>query len=425
VATRKKKEKGLLVLLGNGDMSFAAHEPVAPGSVDLDLGDLDGDGDPDVVVTEASPASGTKVLLNDGSGIGFSAPTPALDFSASAIALADLDADGALDLLASNPPAPTLFALYGDGQGAFSMPEGLTLDGVPESFQVLDIDRNGILDIASTLDAQPVLEIFDGLGAGTFSAPRPVSLPIEPNTFVFTDLDSDRVLDLAIACEDGGGHSLHLLFAQTPGFFGASVEGPSLANIQQLLAADFDRDGLMDLLGLTSNAQLGFFRNTGGGDLALPTRTAVDFMQRMIVDDFNGDDRPDLSLQSNPSNLVRVIPNVLPGFPSLGFQHPAGSDSPHLVATGVPAPNEVVSFTVAGVQTPAFGALFLGLQFAPQSFAGGVLVPSPDAILPMRPQITLAGRWPSLSPGTKVFAQAWFLSSAGTSASNSIMAVTP
>jgi hypothetical protein len=75
---------------------------------------------------------------------------------------------------------------------------------------------------------------------------------------------------------------------------------------------------------------------------------------------------------------------------------------------------------------PSLGMLFIGLSapFAP--FQGGVLVPSPDVVVPVRADFELAQRWPKGVPaGTPVYLQVWFqsLATGEVSASNALVTI--
>ena len=84
-------------------------------------GDLDRDGSPDLVFSAGGhTAAFDYVLLNDGRG-GFPAKTPLSDtkdrsFSA---ALADLDGDGALDVIIGNQDPGAKVTYLNDGKGHF------------------------------------------------------------------------------------------------------------------------------------------------------------------------------------------------------------------------------------------------------------------------------------------------------------------
>jgi len=88
------------VLLGKGDGTFAdsISYPVQDGAASLALGDVNRDGKPDLVV------SGATVRLLLGKGDGTFADTIYYPAASSTLALADLNADGKLEVIAYSYP---------------------------------------------------------------------------------------------------------------------------------------------------------------------------------------------------------------------------------------------------------------------------------------------------------------------------------
>ncbi|HYI60696.1 MAG TPA: VCBS repeat-containing protein [Acidimicrobiales bacterium] len=164
---------------GTADTPFASVSN-AMGST---FGDVDGDGDLDWFTTSigfldtceppgcVSEHSGSKLFRNDG-GRRFTELTPAagvVDVEWGwGTALADLDVDGNLDLVATNgydpgvPPSPskdfagtTDHAWVGDGTGSFTDvstdaglgPDGPVPDGDGKGLAVADLDGDGVLDV--------------------------------------------------------------------------------------------------------------------------------------------------------------------------------------------------------------------------------------------------------------------------------------
>jgi hypothetical protein len=298
---------------------------------------------------------------------------------------------------------------------------------VPDLVRVLDVDGDGTLDIATSLTSPPSVAMLAGLGGGVFGAPQITPLPAQPDALAFADLNGDGLIDLAVSSEDITGHDLDYLLAQSPGLFGPPTEFPDVFYVQDMGLADLDGDGWPDLLALQAEYEVRFFRNEGGAGFAAPVDTLVGAGRALLLDDFNGDERPDAAIYSSGSSIytgtsatVRVLPNLTSGFPNLGYQHAASFGTPHLVTTGAPVPDTRVSFIATGTPPQSLGALFLGLQFAPTPFAGGTLVPSPDVIVPMQAGVALSGRWPELPAGTAVFAQAWFAAGGNVAGSNAI-----
>src|SRR5262249_36069028 len=78
------------------------------------------------------------------------------------------------------------------------------------------------------------------------------------------------------------------------------------------------------------------------------------------------------------------------------------------------------------VSGPAAGFLIVGFAAPFASFAGGVLVPSPDAAVPIMADLPLSARWPKGIPaGTPLYLQAWFksLATGEFSATNALVTI--
>lgn len=176
------------------------------------LGDLDGDGDVDVFL----PAYGSNslVLKNDGDGT-FSYPTVTYgkSYEHTRSLLADLDGDNDLDAITLATEAQegeTVKVLLNNGSGAFTeLPEAFTqLDDRPLSVATLDFDGDGDQDVIigkrGSPDNQTQIYLNDGTGRFnelSFSAVTPASANLYD--VIFADLDGDGDLDLAAGTSAG------------------------------------------------------------------------------------------------------------------------------------------------------------------------------------------------------------------------------
>lgn len=127
----------------------------------MDIGDLDNDGIPDIIVT-GFQSRGIAVALGGSSG---DLNTPALyelgvgqDIRPKSLATADLDQDGILDVVVvgynvTSSQTPVAVWLKGAGDGTFSSAERIDqiLSGcnVPRSIQAIDIDLDGRPELAT------------------------------------------------------------------------------------------------------------------------------------------------------------------------------------------------------------------------------------------------------------------------------------
>jgi hypothetical protein len=126
------------------------------------LGDVNGDGHPDIVSNTTAPgdkANGPDVYLGDGRR-GWKASSTGLkvlEFTAPGIALGDLDRDGHVDIIAAGNltghvgDGYGLFWFRGDGKGGWRLAQesGLPVRGSPivHGIALADLDRDGILEI--------------------------------------------------------------------------------------------------------------------------------------------------------------------------------------------------------------------------------------------------------------------------------------
>jgi VCBS repeat protein len=238
--------EGFAVALGLPDGHFA---PTPPLSEQRDtqaaaLGDLDGDGHPDLVAY-GWPRETIDVYLSDGA-LGFTRAA-ALETTeyVSQLALADLDSDGALDLFAGAsgqkpvpdgaPPDPLVSRVWlGDGHGGFTSGTALALQGA--SFRLADVDGDGALDVLGT-DA-----ICFGDGSGQFAPAAPLP-SAGAGQIELADLDGDGLLDLLFL--QGG---LMMARGAAGGVFEPSQRLAGASGWQSFIAGRFTGSSQPDLL---------------------------------------------------------------------------------------------------------------------------------------------------------------------------------
>jgi hypothetical protein len=250
------------------------------------VGDLNHDGKLDLVVVAAAELSdGTKgfvdVLLGNGDGTFQPAVVTPInsDFPAVVngypvgIALADLNGDGYLDIVTTNPTLGgvpgSVSVLLGNGDGSFrEMSDPNVGTSTVTSVAVGDVNNDHIPDlVANGADLPGVVSVLLGNGDGTFQTPQILTAPVlNTVTVALGDFNHEGNLDIATANRNfGGSGTMTVFLGNGNGTFPAALNFPFGANESTAMAVgDFNRDGFPDIAvaGGSSNT-LVVFINSG------------------------------------------------------------------------------------------------------------------------------------------------------------------
>ncbi len=211
---------GIFILLGNGDGTFQAEQPIDvfdgsvifPDSHLISVADLNNDTFPDIISTVSQPV---EVLLGNGDGTfqakqNFDLGSIDSNTSPDQLEVADLNNDGILDLLfvisgyfitEDNPQGFEDFfgitALLGNGDGTFQAEQNRSRNSKLNTEMVLgDLNVDGNIDIAILDISSGEVELFFGNGNGTFSRGPKFSPGHDPISIVISDLNVDGAPDL-------------------------------------------------------------------------------------------------------------------------------------------------------------------------------------------------------------------------------------
>ncbi|GAB3204314.1 gliding motility-associated-like protein [Pontibacter aydingkolensis] len=233
--------------------------------------DFDGDGDLDLAyTTNNSPA----IYLNDGKGVmtaGFSIS----NFRPGSVVTGDLNGDGKPDIIygasASGTPSSRVYMNNGDGTFTITQSNVGGVDRVTD-VALADLDGDGDLDVffVGSGYSNRNHRVYFNDGNGNLS---PSSQLFNTNDWgarvVLRDFNGDGTID-AFVTADWPENSSRLWINNGSGQFSAS--GPSFVNGYGIDAADFDKDGDMDIIYATSNTTFAFLINNGTGSFTQSTQ---------------------------------------------------------------------------------------------------------------------------------------------------------
>ena len=285
------------------------------------VGDFNRDGKLDLAV--ASAGDGTvSVLLGKGDGT-FRSPmqyTVGPRGLLSQIAAGDFNGDGRLDVVVSNFGSNDVSVLLGKGDGTFQAAGSHKVGTNPSAVAVADLNGDGKLDLVvanqNCNNGHPpcgpgTVSVLLGNGDGTFQAHKELATCKGPNWVTVGDFHRAGKLDLAVAC--GGSREspskLSILLGNGDGTFQTFFSYPLKVNGDSVAAADFNRDGKLDLAVGDNIGLVSVFLGNGDGTF----RDRVDYPAGPFpsgsigIGDLNGDGNLDLVVASGGSNSVTIL----------------------------------------------------------------------------------------------------------------------
>jgi hypothetical protein len=248
--------------------------------------------------------------------VGYPSPAPVMsraDLPASsapvAIATADFNLDGKLDLVVANSGANTVSILLGNGDGTFAPKADYPTGSQPMAVAVGDFNGDGVPDLAVVNQADDTVSILLGSGGGIFASQAVYAAGNGPLAVIAVDLNGDGSLDLAVA--NLADNTVSILLGNGDGTFAAHVDYAAGESPSALAAGDFNGDGKLDLAVANNftNGTISFLTGNGDGTMQPPTAYATGDSVALVAADFNGDGMLDVAAINELDDGISVLLN--------------------------------------------------------------------------------------------------------------------
>lgn len=327
----------VFALLGDGAGMFVAAPgspiKVGPSVRKLALGDLDGDGILDIVAAEHDSHELT-VFKGDGRG-GFSrskaaAPcvingsirNPATGSSGipaphtHEVALADVNGDGRLDILAAAVSVHGVACLLNQTDGTFIHAEGspFRMRTPYDAIAVADMNGDGNIDFIVPSVAGGEINVMLGDGTGAFAAApaSPLKVADRPGYVAVGDCNGDSKPDVFVSHDDIT--TISVLLNDGDGRLAPAAASPlKVMNngfCWGITSADLNADGRLDLvIGNAATSDIALLLGDGAGKFhpAEKTLKAGDGAGYVAAADLNADGRPDIVSGNYGSGDVSIL----------------------------------------------------------------------------------------------------------------------
>ncbi len=358
IATANSSPNSVSVLLSTGAAQFAATVNYATTGTptSLDAAALMGTTVKDIVVS--NPAANTiSILPNNGSGVFGAATVLSAGTSPSTVVAKDINGDGLADIIVASTNEKSFSTIINQGGGMFAAQVKNATADTPITLAVAPMNVSTLPDIA-VLTTGAYLSIFENQGGGAFSAGPLIGSEASAVTVRLLDINNDGKLDVLIPVSSQMPRlPIHYNFG-TYDFIGQSsmtLQGP-----RQMVAADFNLDGNVDIFAVSYTGNHGLYMGAGAGLFSTSSVSSAGCSQPIgaAVADFNEDGYADVVVTNGLGNTLGLyLNNKVGNFNSIALFN-AGSQPSFVAAQDVDADGHVDA-VVLNVSDKTVG-VFLG-----------------------------------------------------------------
>ena len=291
---------------GSGRFSGSG-TPVGSSPYNVAMADVDNDGDLDMIAPDFGAAS-VSIRLNNGNGVFSGGSNPAVGSQPRSANMADIDGDGDLDLLTANYNAASASVRFNNGSGIFGGGTDLPVGNQPESVTTADLDGDGDLDMLVANGASNSVSVRFNNGSGVFGGGGTVAVGNFPFHVTTGDIDNDGDLDMLTANWSNSANFISVRLNDGRGNFSNGTDAVVETAPRWVTLADLDNDGDLDLMSANYGSNSASVRfNNGNGLFGGGTNlTAGTGPSSIVAGDIDGDGDLDMLMSDFYSNHLLV-----------------------------------------------------------------------------------------------------------------------
>ena len=209
-----------------------------------------------------------------------------------------------------------VFTLKGDGKGEFKIDKKYLAGNCPSAVALADLDRDGTLELVVVNSGSNNITVIDG------SKKKDFDVGTAPVGVTVGDFDRDGDLDAAVVNSGSDNFSICIGTGDTKYFESCEATVPTGPRPLGIAAGDFNCDNILDLaVANSSSDDVWTYRGDGAGGFTKDKEYRVDQApSALVVADLNRDCKADIAVTNALANDVWV----LFGRPEGAFEATAG-----------------------------------------------------------------------------------------------------